>query len=325
MSNSTGHNNTNDELLAKYLAGEANPQEAMEVDDWVAAGEENKQIFHNLFYKLQAIARRQYYKPDTNVTWQQVKALLNNSTSHKIRPLRWWMTAAAAVLLFATGWLYLQNQSRSETMQTAIAAAGSVKTITLADNSKVTLNAGGQLIYPASFNNHSRKVSLTGGGYFEIAASAKAPFIVAGNEVMIEVLGTTFNTAASDTTVLAEVYQGKVRLYNNYGNVIVEAGQTGIYNKPTRTFRLLQQVNKNSNAWATMRFYFENDSLPTICASLSEAYHKKIIFRDATMAGLKMSSVFENQSLDYILEVIAATLNIEYTYEGNNEIVLIQK
>ncbi|GGH69576.1 ferric-dicitrate binding protein FerR (iron transport regulator) [Filimonas zeae] len=325
MNEQLNNNGITDELLAKYFAGEAAPQEAMEVDDWVARGEENARAFHHLFTAFQKVSAASWRKPDADATWQQLKMLLQPVKNTAVVLRKWWMAAAAVITIAVAGVLYLQNRSVELVMNTAVADSGTVKEIKLSDSSVAVLHAGAKLLYPTTFATDSRKVILTGEAYFEVAAAALAPFEVEGNGVNIRVLGTAFNTFATDSTVVAEVYEGKIQLYNNYGNIVATAGQTGVYHKPTHRFYLLPQVNKNSNAYATMRFYFENESLQTICETLSEAYHKTITFRAPELAALKLSGVFEKQSLEYILEVIAATLNIQYTYEGNNEIVFTQK
>jgi ferric-dicitrate binding protein FerR (iron transport regulator) len=324
MNNQPNYNGVTDELLAKYFAGEANPQEAMEVDDWAAATEENASAFRRLFHTLHHASPGLWRKPNTDIAWEEVKVQLPAVKNTRVVLPGWWMAAAVLLITAVAGWLYLRKPE-PQPMNMAVAGPQEVKEMTLADGSIVTLNAGSRLDWPAAFAADSRKVIVTGEAYFEVAVNANAPFEVEGKEVNIRVLGTSFNTSATDTSAVAEVYTGKILLYNNYGKLVVSAGQTGLYHKPTHSFRLLQQINKKSNAYATMRFDFENDSLPVICETLSKAYHKTITFRGQGLAALKMSSVFEKQSLDYILEVIAATLNIQYTYAGNNEIVFTQE
>lgn len=325
MNNDSNNNVVTDELLAKYLAGEAEPQEAMDVDAWVAASDAQQRVFNNLFDVFQATAAKPYEKPDISSIWQQVAALFTHTPTTRKMRRGWLMAAAAAIAVLVTTGLYLQFRPQPVALQTAVAGAGTIKNMQLADGTKAVLNTGSQLRYPASFTADSRKVQLTGEAYFEVAGNAAAPFVVEGNGVSIKVLGTAFNTAANDSTVVAEVYEGRVMLYNDYGKVIAGAGQTGVYYKLQHRFQLLPRVNKNSSAYATARFYFENDSLPTICEVLSKACHKKIMFREPALASLKMSSVFENQSLDYILEVIAATLNIQYTYEDTGTVVFTKE
>ena len=70
--------------------------------------------------------------------------------------------------------------------------------ITLADGSRVWLNAGSSLVFPVAFTGRERKVSVTGEAYFEVAHRAAIPFKVRKGETEITVLGTRFNVNAYD-------------------------------------------------------------------------------------------------------------------------------
>lgn len=66
--------------------------------------------------------------------------------------------------------------------------------LTLADGTKVWLNAASTLRFPATFSGTERKVELTGEGYFEVAKNAAMPFkIDVAGKGEVEVLGTHFN------------------------------------------------------------------------------------------------------------------------------------
>src|SRR5258708_17352700 len=61
----------------------------------------------------------------------------------------------------------------------------------LPDGTKVWLNNASTLKYPVNFSGSQRRVELTGEAYFEVAQSAKKPFLVAiPGASSIEVLGT---------------------------------------------------------------------------------------------------------------------------------------
>ncbi|WPV66456.1 hypothetical protein [Chitinophaga sp. LS1] len=42
--------------------------------------------------------------------------------------------------------------------------------------------------------------------------------------------------------------------------------------------------------------------------------------KDADLARLRISSVFDNKRLEYVLDVIISTLNLNYTYLNSDEI-----
>src|SRR5690606_4050789 len=75
---------------------------------------------------------------------------------------------------------------------------GGMYQITLADSSKIWLNAASTLKYPSRFHTKERVVELQGEAYFIVAEDKKRPFKVISNGQQIEVLGTEFNVSAYD-------------------------------------------------------------------------------------------------------------------------------
>ncbi|MBN1985427.1 MAG: FecR domain-containing protein, partial [Prolixibacteraceae bacterium] len=63
-------------------------------------------------------------------------------------------------------------------MNTLIIPYGSRSVITLADGSKVWLNAGSRLIYPSEFVDKRREVFLVGEAFFDITKDESQPFYV---------------------------------------------------------------------------------------------------------------------------------------------------
>src|SRR5690606_4295095 len=68
---------------------------------------------------------------------------------------------------------------------------GGTYQLTLADGSRVWLNAGSKLTYPSRFGDKERLVELEGEAFFEISKSP-IPFRVLSSDQTVEVLGTTF-------------------------------------------------------------------------------------------------------------------------------------
>lgn len=102
--------------------------------------------------------------------------------------------------------------------------------MTLADGTKVWLNAASTLRFPARFSGTSREVQLTGEAYFEVARDATHPFIVHAGETDIRVLGTHFNVMAyrEEESLRATLLEGSVELTSGQHRVFLSPGQQGI-------------------------------------------------------------------------------------------------
>jgi transmembrane sensor len=75
--------------------------------------------------------------------------------------------------------------------------------LTLADGSKVWLNAASSLRFPTAFAGKERRVEITGEAYFEVTKNKAMPFVVNVSNAEVRVLGTHFNIMAyNDESVL---------------------------------------------------------------------------------------------------------------------------
>ncbi|MFR5657595.1 MAG: FecR family protein [Butyricimonas faecihominis] len=72
---------------------------------------------------------------------------------------------------------------------------GGEYSLTLADGTKVWLNAMSELRYPVAFGEGVREVELKGEAYFEVEKNEGKPFIVKTDEFNVG-LGTSFNISA---------------------------------------------------------------------------------------------------------------------------------
>lgn len=81
-------------------------------------------------------------------------------------------------------------------LQTVTVPAGQRAQITLADGTKVWLNAQSTLTYSHDFGRNKRNVELDGGAYFEVAKNKEIPFYVNTETNQVRVVETHFNVCA---------------------------------------------------------------------------------------------------------------------------------
>ena len=104
------------------------------------------------------------------------------------------------------------TSSKAATINQIVVPFGRRHSITLSDGTRVQLNSGSRLIFPAGFSGKNREVYLKGEGYFEVFKNPNQPFIVKTNVMDIKVLGTIFNISAyeDEQNAYAVLVEGKV-------------------------------------------------------------------------------------------------------------------
>jgi transmembrane sensor len=307
-------NNIDYHLLGKYLAGEATPEEAMVVDEWLHLPVNKKQYeeLEKIWNGLPGGSKHQL--PDGMAAWKELQPGMVNKTRYI--PGRW-LSIAAAVLVIVIAAVLIFNKPDIEYFTRGQSPA--IIRDSLPDGSRVVLNRNSTLRYATSFNTNNRDVSLQGETYFEVKHNPGKPFIIEVGPVKIKVIGTAFNVRQTPNydTVEVQVQSGLVKMYTNTKELAVAKGQTGVYLKATDEFLLKDSVDANHISYATREFIFYNLSLQQIIPYLEDAYGVTIVARDSNLLPCMLTGRFSEQRFEEILDLIGLTLKFTYTKEGN--------
>jgi transmembrane sensor len=143
--------------------------------------------------------------------------------------------------------------------------------LTLADGTKVWLNAASSITYPTAFGGRERKVTITGEAYFEVANNKEKPFIVNTPEESITVLGTSFNV-----NVYADEKGGKTSLLEGSVKIdgkLLKPGQAYTSGNVTAT-NVQQDI-----AWKNGLFNFQNVRLEQAMRQLARWYNIEVKYK----------------------------------------------
>ncbi|MGD8779713.1 MAG: FecR domain-containing protein [Ignavibacteria bacterium] len=231
---------------------------------------------------------------------------------------------AAAAITFAvvTGLLLSINPPVPETTGRHIAKKeiyhaktrrGEKITLTLSDGSKVYINNDSKFTYPRMFDKDSRQVELEGEAYFSVVRDESRPFSVKSGNTITVVRGTEFNIKNRGNSVSVVVAKGSVDTYTpdldkKYN---LKKGDMILYN--TRSgFSEPKKVNlRQYLAWRNDKLAFTHTPLSEVMDEIERYYNVKVIFESELHKDKTITGIFETDSIDHILSIIALTLDID--------------
>ena len=225
-------------------------------------------------------------------------------------------------LMIALAFFYGESRREVEDVFTTMSIPCGVKSqVDLPDGSKVWLNSGSKIKFPASFRGKDyRNIELDGEGYFQVASNKHKPFVVNTGSIAVEVLGTSFNVRAynDDPNVLVALVEGRVKLLKDAGKELkelarLEPNQVGRYNKKKE--RLLLQSKRNLDqyvAWKDGKLVYVNEPFELVLRQMSRRYGVDYETKDPGVKRNRITATFIYESLEEFLKIIALSTPVEY-------------
>lgn len=319
-----------DELIGKYLAHEASPEEVAFVRTWVEENETNRKRFEQIrtiFDKAASVKNIPHF--DTDAAWNKLRAKIQHESRDNVRTLRpdpvnlIWRVAASLLLVAGIGYFAMVAMRDSNAYKPVeFATKSETLADTLPEGTRVFLNKTTQLAY--SFDKKEKKhvVNLKGEAYFKINHEENKTFIVQAEEVYIKDIGTAFNVKAypNQNTIEVAVEEGEVIIYtDSISGISILAGQKGIYNKITKTFSA-DKPEPNVISYKTKQFTFNDSNLEQVVSELNSIYEKRIVISDH-LKKCRLTVSFQNEDIDEIALVIAETLGLSIIQSGGDIIL----
>jgi ferric-dicitrate binding protein FerR (iron transport regulator) len=319
--------NINDDLLVKYLVGETDADENATVEFWLKADEKNLN-YYNGFKKIwedSLLIAAENKTIDEDAAWKRLQNRIQDKDVQVLTPKKssvYWLRIAASILLISTlGWLgysYFENKSNSLIQ---IYASNSTLNDTLPDGTTVTLNKNSFLSYVSKFKGKTRPVTLKGEAFFNVSPDKTKPFIITINDVTVQVVGTSFNVKNKNGKTTVDVETGIVKVSKNKDQVELRHGEKVIIadHKP----ELIKSTSKGRlyNYYRNKELVCDETPLQDLVEALNEIYDVNIIIKNPSLKEKPLTTVFKDQSLDQVLEIIQETFRIEIERK-NNQILL---
>jgi ferric-dicitrate binding protein FerR (iron transport regulator) len=307
-------------LISKFLAGEATPEEAMQLEDWKLQDPKNMEQFEQS-QKLFALIndRSLNFQIDKKKAWKNVQS--NTKQETKVISLsKVLIGLAASLLIIISAYFLLNNQSNDkQNSLISINAINQIKHIALNENSQVDLASGSKLVYDANFGKTNRNVKLIGSAYFTVKHNEAMPFIVDLGHVFVKDLGTKFDIKLSADTdsIHIKVDEGIVLLFDSASNAIeIKASERALYIKSTKQLITNNQLIKND-----VNLNFESTKLAAVVQQLEDKFVTKITLTNPNLNNCTISAKFKDDDIATIITVICETLGLTYEKQSDGFII----
>jgi len=253
----------------------------------------------------------------------------------------------------------LRDDGQVNTLAVSTPRGGTYQVV-LPDGTRVWLNAGSALKFPARFSGTERVVELTGEAYFEVAtayttsagsssSTATSPSlrgrrtkqsfkVVSGNQELT-VLGTHFNVNAygDEGGVRTTLLEGSIKIASQAHNdqsgtnaVILKPGQQSILasnkqtlNKQTvdKQIKILEVDTEEAIAWKNGYFSFSDDKIQDIMQTISRWYDIEVSYEGNITTDGFNGKISRNKNISQVLKMLEDTKLVHFNVKGRRVIV----
>lgn len=315
------------DLITKKLSGETSADEDHKLQQWLKDSNENQEVFNSYKATWDEMDRvKDKTSREVDFEWSRLEDAIDfeESTTQKnerslFANIYRYAAALLAIAIATFSIYYVVNNADSE----QVVAQIQIQEVKLSEGSKVTVNSNSRLTYPKKFQQDKRVVTLDGEAFFEVAKDPERPFIINAGKIRVEVLGTSFNVKAYENLEQVEVVvsTGKVAVYSLNKpdeKVVLVKGQKAIFYKSSTKIEASLNEDINFAAWKTKEIIFEDTPMPEVIRIINEIYKSDLKLVGDQLVECPVTTTFDNQSLESILNVLESTLDLSIKEKGNS-------
>lgn len=310
-------NRINDELLNKYISGNATDSQIEEVMRWAHEDPANMK-------ELEVLRRL-----NDEVIWNAgIDAQESRSQNRKtiVRRIASWSVAASILLLVGFSVSFLLFGHKAPSMSVFV-PMGQRTELALGDGTHVWLNSGSRLDVYEGFNSRTREVKLDGEAYFSVTKSTEKPFVVHTKSYNVKVMGTEFNvcsyTNAPEWSVVLVNGQVEVCDDNDVNLVLTPNTKAELVGNKLVTSEF---SDHDALLWRRGIMSFEDASFHEIFAKLEAYFQVDFQVEDSEILDRRSTCKFMiSDGIDCIMGILLMGENLSYEFDIDERVIMIRR
>ena len=250
-----------------------------------------------------------------------------------------WAAGLAATVAIAAGaaWFLQPTDPLADNnvYQTGI---GEQRVITLADNSRISLDAQTQL--RIDYSDAARRIELfSGQAHFDVTRDVLRPFSVRAGDQTVVALGTQFNVEIVDEQILVTLLEGLVEVAADpvaSSSQIGDSGSVATIPEPVElapgqqlviasngTREPIVEANvQRTVSWRQGKLMFEDEPLADAVARVNRHSHIRVQLANDAVNEIKISGVFDAGDTDAFVEAVESLFPVEASRSNGQSITL---
>lgn len=320
-------NNEMDEtLIVRYLNGELSAEERSLFIDRVNHDAEFRRLFietKNIW--VLNVAMTAQGDEAIGVHFHELQKRMSGNKRDKMRVVLRYCRNIAAVLflpLLVVSAMFFLNRTESglPVVHSVFTPVGVKSCMELPDGTKVWLNSGTKLSYPAVFTGGKRSVVLDGEACFEVKPDKGHPFHVSlPDGGRVEVLGTVFDVSCyrNDPYVKTVLVEGEVMLHQSGKSLRMSPGECVTY---TRDKNRMERENVNAGlytAWKDGKLIFRDTPMDEVVRKLERWYGVDVQVAGPDILNNRITATFSGENLTQVLDLLKMSSPIDYKVNTN--------
>lgn len=216
-----------------------------------------------------------------------------------------------------------ENPVRYHTLSTP---RGGQYQLTLADGSRVWLNAASAIRFPTAFGEE-RAIEVKGEVYIEVKQDKDKPFIIRSTDATVQVLGTSININAYENEEAESVtlVNGSVRVLKGKvqtgAQVVLQPGQQALLYPGNDKKMDVKQVDVQQQiAWKNGLFSFKSTDIAALMRQMERWYNVEAAYPKGIPADRFSGTIPRSVNLNQFLEILRYS-DIKATVDGRSVII----